>query len=107
MVPPRRNARGKKLSCLYTRLRREYDHRMRRRISRLKKQLDVVKLVSKDATAGEALSSLSSMSPLSSWSSLSSCSSDLGLSIGGLGSDGEFTESSSDDFLADISRLAA
>jgi len=43
-MAPRRNARANKLVFRYNTLRREYDHRMRSRISRLRKHFHLLSL---------------------------------------------------------------
>ena len=74
-MAPRRNARATK----YNKLRREYDHRMRSRISRLRKQFHLLN------SGNHGLSSMSEMSTLSSISSFegdeTSGSSDFSLDV--------------------------
>lgn len=60
-MAPRRNARVKKLVFRYNKLRREYDHRMRSRISRLRKQFHLLN------SGNHGLSSMSEMSSISSF----------------------------------------
>jgi hypothetical protein len=65
-MAPRWNARAKKLVFRYNKLQQEYDHRMRSRISRLRKHFHLLN------SGNRALSSMSEMSTLSSVSSFSS-----------------------------------
>ena len=92
MVRPRRNAHAKKLAWHYTKLRREYEYRMRCRISRLRKEFRLFALLSKDSGQSSLLSEMSSLSS-NSQSSTHGLNSD---------SDGETEESTSDDSWADI-----
>lgn len=58
--PPRRNARAKALVRLYTKLRREYEQRKHRRISRLRKLYRQLRVTSANNLSLSSLSSLSS-----------------------------------------------